>query len=100
MRSWQSKDLAYALSRAQLRNHLAHGAVAAALTVLLLAYGDAVPRWAMSLTAVATVALGKEYGEVMRRLRRGQIVHWWDGVLDAAGWILFWGLTCYVYSLF
>ena len=86
-----SPDLAFALSRAQLRNHLAHAGVAAALTVLLLSYD--VPRWAMSLTAVGFTAFLKEYGEVMRRLRRGQTVHWWDGVLDAAGWLFFWALT-------
>ncbi len=98
MRSWQSKDLAYALSRAQLRNHLAHGAVAGALTVLLLYLP--LPRPAIALLAVATAALGKEYFEVMRRIRLDLSIHWWDGVLDVAGWILFWGLTWYVYSLF
>lgn len=37
--------------------------------------------------------LGKEYGEVMRRLRRARSVHCWDGVLDRVSWTLFWRLT-------
>ncbi len=90
-----SPDLAYALSRAQLRNHLAHAGVAAALTVLLLYLP--LPRPAIALLAVATAAFGKEYVEVMRRIRRGAPVHWWDGVLDAAGWLFFSILTILVW---
>jgi hypothetical protein len=90
-----SPDLARALSRQQLRNHLLHGAVAVALTGLLLYLP--LPRWAVALLAVATVALGKEYVEVMRRIRRLMLVHWWDGVLDAAGWLFFSVLTILVW---
>lgn len=93
-----SPDLAFALSRQQMRNHLLHGAIAAVLTVLLLSYNT--PRWTVALLAVAAVAFTKEYFEVMRRLRRSMLVHWWDGILDAAGWIFFWGLTWFVYSRF
>lgn len=93
-----SSDLAFALSRQQLRNHLLHGAVAALITVLLLRYN--VPGWTVALLAVAAVAFGKEYFEVMRRFRRSLPIHWWDGILDSAGWIFFWGLTWFVYSRF
>jgi hypothetical protein len=90
-----SPDLAHALSRQQLRNHLAHGAVAGALTALLLAVD--LPRWAVSLLAVAAVALGKEYAEVMIRFRRSRPIHWWDGVLDATGWLFFASLTILIW---
>lgn len=90
-----SPDLAYALSRQQLRNHFAHGAVAGALTALLLYLP--LPRPAIALLAVATAALGKEYVEVMRRIRRDAPIHWWDGVLDAAGWLFFSVLTILIW---
>jgi hypothetical protein len=90
-----SPDLAFALSRQQLRNHLLHGAVAAALIALLLSVD--LPRWVVGLLAVATVALGKEYAEVMLRTRRSRPIHWWDGVLDAAGWLLFAILTILIW---
>ncbi len=93
-----SPDLAFAFSKAQLRNHLLHGAVAATLTVVLLTYD--LPRPAVALLAIAAVAFGKEYIEVMRRLRLSMTVHWWDGILDNAGWIFFWGLTWFAYSRF
>ncbi len=98
MRSWQSGDLAFALSKQQLRNHLLHGAVAAVITILLLRYD--LPNWTVALLAVAAVAFGKEYVEVMRRIRLDMAIHWWDGVLDAIGWIFFWGVTWAVYSQF
>lgn len=93
-----SPDLAHALSRQQLRNHLLHAAVAVPVCLFLGHFGT--HPWLSALLAVVAVAGAKEWFEVMRRLRLGLVVHWWDGVFDFAGWILFWGVSWLSYSLF
>ena len=93
-----SPDLAFALSRQQLRNHLLHAAVAVPLTLTLLYWP--LPRWGGALLAIIAVAGFKEWFEVMRRLRHSKPVHWWDGIFDFTGWLVFWGTSFAIWRWF
>ena len=93
-----SEDLAFALSRQQLRNHLLHAAVAVPLTFALLYWS--LPRWGGALLAILAVAGVKEWAELMWRQRRGWVVHWWDGIFDFTGWLVFWGMSFAIWRWF
>lgn len=77
------KDLEFALTRRQLRNHGVHVGVGLGISLVVTLTAG----WWWGPLVAGTTALTKELGEWTKREVKGQPLHLVDGWLDVLGWV-------------